>query len=324
MGRAYGDVTTRARMSGDGKRLDVDVDIPVLHVDLPDATGHTVQPLEPDKTIRIGHVIGGDFTAIALAATSKPRPPSDIVIRAAVKLGDDVEVKRDTTIDIVAKGEPIIMVKDRAHVSGEIRLVRGKLELQGKQFAVDTGTVSFVGDDPADPMIVATAHWDGPDGTRVYADFSGRVTSGKLSLRSEPSLTQDQILALLLFGSPDGSFGAAAPPGQQESTGVMAAGMAGGVVTQGLNKAISGITSIDITTRVDTSDANSPNPELAVQISKSVSASVTYKLGVPPPGQNPDRTLVTLDWRFVRDWSLAAVVGDQGSTALDVMWRMRY
>ena len=173
-------------------------------------------------------------------------------------------------------------------------------------------------------MIVATAHWDAPDGTRVYADFSGRVTSGKLSLRSEPSLTQDQILALLLFGSPDGSFGAAAPPGQQESTGVMAAGMAGGVATQGLNKAISGITSVDITTRVDTSDANSPNPELAVQILEERLRPRGLQARCPPPGQNPDRTLVTLDWRFVRPFSLAAVVGDQGSTALDLMWRMRY
>ena len=55
-----------------------------------------------------------------------------------------------------------------------------------------------------------------------------------------------------------------------------------------------------------------------------MSARLSYKLGVPAPGQNPDRTELTLDWRFIRNWSLVAVVGDQGSTALDVMWRMRY
>ena len=62
--------------------------------------------------------MGGDFTAIPLAAPSKPRPPSDLVIRATVKLGDDVEVRRDTTIDIVAKGAPILMVKDRPMSAG--------------------------------------------------------------------------------------------------------------------------------------------------------------------------------------------------------------
>jgi hypothetical protein len=105
---------------------------------------------------------------------------------------------------------------------------------------------------------------------------------------------------------------------------VKAVGMAGGYVTEGLNKAFSGITAVDISTRVDTSDSNSPRPELAVQISKTVSARLSYKLGVPGPGENPDRTELSLDWRFIRNWSLVAVVGDQGSTSIDMVWRKRY
>ncbi len=325
MGRAYGDVKTTAQMSADGKRLDVKVDVPLLQVDLPQSTGHSVQPLEADKTVRVGlHRDGGDFLSIPLVAPEKPRPPSDLVIHAALTLGKDVQVKRDTTVDVTAHGAIDVVVSDKTHVTGKINVERGKLELEGKQFIIDHGIVSFVGNDPSNPMIVATAYWDAPDSTRVYADFSGLVTSGKLNLRSEPSLSQDEILSLILFGSPDGSFGAEPPPGQEESTGVKAAGMAGGIVTQGLNKAISGITSVDISTRVDTSDSNNPRPELAVQITKTVSARLGYKLGVPAPGENPDRTELTLDWRFIRNWSLVAVVGDQGSTALDVVWRMRY
>jgi translocation and assembly module TamB len=160
---------------------------------------------------------------------------------------------------------------------------------------------------------------------RVFADFSGHVSSGKLALRSEPGLNQDEILALILFGSPDGSFGTSSSSSDPAtSAGLKAAGFAGGVVTQGLNRAISDLTSADITTRVDTSEANNPRPELAVQISRKVSARLGYKLGVPAPGDNPDRTELTIDWRFVRNWSIEAVVGDQGSTALDVVWRLRY
>jgi translocation and assembly module TamB len=323
-GRAYGDVTACAQMSPDGRRLDLDVDVPSLHVDLPRATAHAVQRLEPDETIRIGVRAGGAFVPIPLGPPEAPRSPSDLAVHATVTLGDDVEVKRDPTIDIFAEGRTRIDVTDRAHVSGEIRLVRGKLELQGKQFTVDHGVVSFVGDEPSDPEIVATAFWDGPDGTRVLADYTGRVSSGRLSLRSEPELSQDQILALILFGSPNGSFGAEPPPGREESAQAKAASMAGGLVTQGLNKAISGITGADITTRVDTSSANDPQPEIAMQLSKSVSARIGYKLGVPAPGENPDRTELTIDWRFFKDWSLTAIVGDQGSTALDVLWRRRY
>jgi translocation and assembly module TamB len=327
MGQAYGDVTARVAMSQDGKRLDIDVDLPVLHVDLPQSTGHSVQALEPDSTVRIGRRVGDDFASIALAPPQKPRAPSDLEIHASVTLGDDVEVKRDTTIQIAAQGKTEIILTDKARVKGQIRLQRGKLEIQGKQFIIDRGVVSFVGGDPADPLILATAYWDAPGATRVYADFSGHVSSGKLGLRSEPSLSQDQILALILFGSPDGSFGAEPAQGQGDAAtaaGTRAASLAGGLVTQGLNKAISGITTADITTRVDTSKSDSPRPELAVQLTKEVSARLGYKLGVPAPGDNPDRTELTLEWRFIRNWSLVGVVGDHGSTALDVLWRRRY
>jgi translocation and assembly module TamB len=323
MGRAYGEIKTTAQMAADGKRLDVNVDIPMLHVDLPQSTGHSVQPLEPDKKIRIGRHAGSDFALIPLAPPEEPRAASDMAVHAAIKLGD-VEVKRDTTVFVVATGKTNIAVTDKARVGGQIRLERGKLELQGKQFIIDRGTVSFVGNDPADPLIMATAYWDAPDATRVYADFSGRVSSGKLALRSEPALSQDEILSLIMFGSRDGTFGAQPPPGREESTGVKAAGMAGGILTDGLNKAISGITTADISTRVDTSDASSPRPELAVQITRTVSARLGYKLGVPAPGENPDRTELTLEWRFIRNWSLVTVVGDQGSTSMDVVWRLRY
>jgi len=324
IGRAYGTITARAQMAKDGKRLDVNVDIPSFQLELPQNTSQSVQPLDPEETVRVGLHSNQDFVTIPLAPPSTRREASDLVIHASVKLGNDVSVKQGTTVDILAGGEVQIEVGQETRVSGQIQLARGRLEIQGKQFMIDRGIVSFVGPDPADPQVIATAYWDAPESIRVFADFSGHVRSGNLTLRSEPALTQDQILALILFGSPDGTFGAAPRSGQPGSPGVKAAGLAGGVVTQGLNKAISGLTSADITTRVDTSEADNPRPELAVQLSKKVSARIGYKLGVPAPGDNPDRTELTIEWRFIRNWSLSAVIGDQGSSALDVVWRFRY
>ncbi|MEO7327176.1 MAG: translocation/assembly module TamB domain-containing protein, partial [Minicystis sp.] len=323
LGKAYGEMSARIQR-GPGERLDVTVEVPSFHLELPQSTGHSVQPLEPDPTVKIGLHSKDVFVVIPLAPPPPQRSAEALAIRFTVDLGKDVEVKRDTTIAIQAQGKTVIDIGREVTVSGQIRLSRGKLEIQGKQFIVERGTVTFVGADPTDPQVVATAHWDAPGGIRVYADFSGHVTTGKLTLRAEPSLTQDEILALILFGSPDGTFGATPSGGQGASAGLKAAGFAGGIVTQGLNKAISDLTSADITTRLDTSEADNPRPELAVQLSKKVSARLSYKLGVPAPGDNPDRTELTIGWRFVRNWSIEAVVGDQGSTALDVVWRLRY
>jgi translocation and assembly module TamB len=344
LGRASGDVVTHARMSPDGRRLDVQVTVPSLRVDLPQATARAVQSLDPDPTVRVGvragstvspppalrpaepgslPYPGADFIPVLLGPPSQPGAPSRFAVRVVIDLGHDVEVKRDTTLAMAVAGRLILDVGEEVRVSGQIQVTRGTIDIQGKQFTIDHGTVSFVGSDPGDPLILATALWDAPDGTRVLADFSGHLKTGRLSLQSDPALSQDEILALILFGSPEGSFGAEAPPGQA-SPAVAAAGLAGGIVTQALNRAISGITSAGITTRIDTSEASNPRPELSVQLSRNVSARLGYKLGVPAPGENPDRTELTLDWRFYRDWSLTAVVGDQGSTSVDVGWRLRY
>ncbi len=324
LGRAYGEIDARVQRGPDGKGLELTVDVPSFHLELPQSSGNSVQPLEADATVKIGLHTRGDFLVVPLAPPPPELRAEALAIRITVALGRDVEVKRDTTIAIRAQGKTVIEIGRETKVGGQLRLSRGKLEIQGKQFIVDGGTVSFIGADPADPQVVATAHWDAAGGIRVFADFSGHVSTGKLTLRAEPSLTQDEILALILFGSPDGTFGATPKAGQAASAGLKAAGFAGGIVTQGLNKAIADLTSADITTRLDTSEADNPRPELAVQLSKKVSARLSYKLGVPAPGDNPDRTELTIGWRFVRNWSLEAVVGDQGSTALDVVWRMRY
>ena len=51
---------------------------------------------------------------------------------------------------------------------------------------------------------------------------------------------------------------------------------------------------------------------------------VGYIVGNPSPGTNPDKTLVTVDWRFKRNWSLDATFGNAGSSIMDMVWQYRY
>lgn len=59
-------------------------------------------------------------------------------------------------------------------------------------------------------------------------------------------------------------------------------------------------------------------------ISSKVNATVSYRLGLPLPGQNPDRSMLRLDYRFLPRWSLQTSVGDQGTSIVDVVWKLRY
>jgi len=218
-------------------------------------------------------------------------------------------------------GQLHIVLGDPMTMTGQIDLKGGKLDVSGKQFEVESGTVTFSGE-PGNPTIVATARWDSPDEEkhRVYADFTGSAAKGKLTLRSEPPLTQDQILSLLLTGSADGSLGGGSGGGSNAATAV---GAVGGSATQGLNKVLSGISNLDVSTRIDTS-TGSARPELVIQISPRVAAQITRALGEPAPGQPPDLTFLTFDFRVLHSWSLDTLIGDRGESGLDVVWRKRY
>ena len=61
-----------------------------------------------------------------------------------------------------------------------------------------------------------------------------------------------------------------------------------------------------------------------LQVSRDVSVALAHVLGVPPPGTNPDKNLVILNWRFATNWSFETTVGDRGSSIFDVVWRKRY
>jgi translocation and assembly module TamB len=283
-----------------------------------------VQSLDDDPTIEVGtYDPRSKFILLPLHAPVAPRSPSATHMRVAVELGD-ITIKRDTDLRITLSGRPVIDITDKTHMSGQIKLRRGMVNLYGKKFVLEHGTVTFAGDEPSNPQILVTAHYDAPDGTRVYADIDGPVRTIKVNLRSEPAHTQNEILSLILFGSIDGETGAP-PPDRQPNAESEAAGVAGGFVAQGVNKALEGVSGgLEIATKLDTSDALDPRPSVDVQVSEDVLLDVTYNLGLPPPGENPDRTLVSVDYRFARSWSLEGTVGDKGSSILDLLWHHRY
>src|SRR5262249_36348474 len=162
-------------------------------------------------------------------------------------------------------------------------------------------------DEPANPVVLATAAWTSEDGTKVYADFVGPVKTGKLELRSEPAKPKSEILQLLVFGTSDTATAPFSPGSPSSTTGAggttsgsaaVAAGAVGGAVAaQGLTAAIDDLTGVQAVATVDTSHADNPRPELEVQVAREVSVRFAHVIGTPPIYQ-PDTNFASLDWRF--------------------------
>jgi translocation and assembly module TamB len=322
VGTFYGALSVAADRSADGRKVEVNVGVQSLHVTLPLAAGHDVQTLGGIEGLRLSRRSAMHAVA-AQHGAPKAAPPSGTPVEITVDLGKDAEVKRGTSLDVALEGRPTLSLDQGVRAGGQIRLPRGSIDVQGKEFSLENGTVTFVGDDPTNPQVALTAKWPAPDGTLVYADFIGPLKSGQVTLRSEPARSKNEIIALILFGTTDDAASAASNGSGAQGLSVVG-GAAGSAATQPINRVLDSFgLAGGISTKIDTS-STTPRPEVEVQIARDITLQVAWVLGVPPPGSNPDQTLVTLNWRFLRKWSLATTVGDAGTSIVDLIWQHRY
>ena len=96
---------------------------------------------------------------------------------------------------------------DSPLVSGGFRMIRGTFSLAGTSLNFTTGKVSFNGqglkgriDPTLDFIAQSSVVYNGP--TTVTLHVTGFADSPKIALSSSPSLPQDDLLGLLLFGKP--------------------------------------------------------------------------------------------------------------------------
>ncbi len=323
IGDAWGNVNVAYSSPASGERQ-LNIDVPSFNLITPETGGYGLQSMKADEQIRIGvRRSDGKFVALPVQplepdgkeeAVAEASPP----LRIKIKLRN-VTVERGRVATAKLNGDLMVVAAEETAVTGRIEVRGGKLDVQGKTFEIEGGVITFHGGEPGNPTITATARWDSPTEHSVYAEYVGDVENGKIKLRSEPPLSQDEIASLLLFGTPDGSTGA----GESSDSTSMAVSVAGDTAAKGLNHALSDFTSLDVSARVDTSTGSS-RPELVFQVTPRLAAKVTRAVGEPTAGESPDRTFLTLELRLKRAWALSALLGDRGASALDLIWRRRY
>jgi translocation and assembly module TamB len=333
LGTIDGTVEVRESPTEDRKGMAVAVEVPTLHVQLPSSGSRSLQPLGELEDADVGvrpHGPGGGSARLVLVPLGPPlkvttRAESARRIEITAHLAD-VEIKRGVDLKVDLEGQPVVTVTDKVRVTGQLRLKKGgKLDVQGKAFEIESGTITFVGDDPENPQVVVLASWNASDanGTKIYANYVGPLKTGKVTLRAEPALSQADIVSLLQFGTVESASGAGGQSATNSTTGT-AVGAAGGVATQPINHALDQFGVHAVAARVDTSQAANPKPEVELQIAKDISVQLAVVIGTPPPGSNPDTTLLTLNWRLLHGLTVATTVGNSGSSFVDMVWERRY
>ena len=166
-GAEVGNVDGRIEISeltSEGNAMAVKVEIPKLRVALPEGVSNNAQALGPMSKVSIGAHRGDPSTFVVLpldsAKAQAPAKAGSSRLTIETHLAD-VEVVRGTELKVDLDGRVnVVAAGETPQVTGQIRLKRGgRLDVQGKKFTVEDGTVTFVGSDPSNPEVVVKASW---------------------------------------------------------------------------------------------------------------------------------------------------------------------
>jgi translocation and assembly module TamB len=248
-----------------------------------------------------------------------------------VQLGNNVGISREdmkvelTTVE--PPGNPKVIFDPEPHIEGAIRILGGRVPVAGRVFRVERGTVRFSGDDPANPALDIDAVYEGADSsaTRINVHVGGTAKDVKLALTSSPPKPESELLAILAFGepAPSGSLGA---PGTQ-TTGATspassaAAGVGSAILTSGVNQLLSQSV---LPIRTSLSTGASTLASASVELTERVRVQYIRLFATSVYGVQQDVNQFALDWRFRPRWLLRTVVGDRGTTTLDILWNRWY
>lgn len=112
---------------------------------------------------------------------------------------------RDGASSVEVKGDLFLKKEPYQPLSllGSVEAVRGQYIYLGNTFAVKSGRVTFSGEYPADPSITAEAAMEERGAPyKVYFAASGTVRTPKVTLTSDPSMEQRDIISYLITGKP--------------------------------------------------------------------------------------------------------------------------
>lgn len=136
---------------------------------------------------------GGGGSSVLPALDLAVTAPQAVFLRGR---GLDVEFGGDLRIGGTAAAPQVV---------GQLDLRRGTLDLLGRRFDFQRGTIRFDGGVPIDPVVELEARLAAREVTGIVR-VVGRVSDLDITFASEPELPEDEVLARVLFNKPPGEL----------------------------------------------------------------------------------------------------------------------
>lgn len=176
-------------------------------------------------------------------------------------------------------GGTLQVVKQRgadAGLVGQVNVVRGTYDFQGRRFAIERGSLMrFRGDDYTNPSLDIRATRE-VSGVTVRARIQGTAAAPTLTLSSEPPLDEGDILALVVFNRPINQLG----EGERISLAARAGGLAAGALVGPIADSVARALDLDVF-EIQTAEAGTTGATVTVgrQISDRLFVGFRHEFG---------------------------------------------
>ncbi len=314
-------LTTRATATLDATGSTTDVEVVVRKSTLDVFTESMTAPQAlPDATGVVYLDARGRADAKASTAGDPQDPrepllPPDMNVRLV--LADPLYV-RGPQANMTWRGKVEVTRRGDADIRAEGALVvdRGRISFLGKDFVIDSGSLTLPEQGELDPYIALTAITQTPEGT-VTIDVHGRVSRPELRLSSDPPLAESDVFALLVTGSSSGAKDGGGADVEAKAANLLAA-FQNPVLQRQLQDRL-GIDRVGITFG-DT--VEQPIVAVGKRVAPKLYLETRYHHNAPM-GENHAELHLQYEIK-APSWSVETFIGDAAKGGLELWWRKRF
>lgn len=210
-------------------------------------------------------------------------------------------------------------------VYGQVLVRRGRIDVFGRRFDLQAGSmVQFVGPPDQPHLDVTAKYFNEAEKLSVLLTAKGSLDKLTIAVTSpeRPDLTEGQLYTLIVTGKLQ--FGGSGNSAGSTSASGEAASLVGGVVAAQLQKTLARKLPLDVLT-LQAGDEGLTGSRLEAG---TYLTSKLYTGYVGRAGANPallqNRNAVHVEYQLSRRWSFDAEYGDVGTGTADLLWTKNY
>jgi translocation and assembly module TamB len=213
-----------------------------------------------------------------------------------------------------------VEVKDEPMIFGELRVIRGRLEVFGRRFDFEQNSkVRFTGP-MLRPVVEATAkHVNENEQVTVLLHVKGQSDSLSIKPESDPPLSETEIYTLLATGKRT-----LRPGSGNSSSGGAAASIIGSLAATQLKKTLASRLPLDVLS-IEAGDSGLEGTKLeaGTYVGDKLYVGFTGRVGADQmKGENANA--VNMEYQLGKRWSLDGEYGDAKAGGADLIWTKDY